>query len=78
MVYKSLWLTLGQSFEHITLYTYNGAAIFYGAIRIPIYGVLPYSIIHTLLILFSMTEMLQTTIISITVIVILTAFISRI
>ena len=30
-------------FEHITLFTYNGAAIFFGAI--PIYGVLPYSII---------------------------------
>ena len=28
MVHKSLSLTLGQSFEHITLYTYNGAAIF--------------------------------------------------
>ena len=29
MVHKSLSLTLGQSFEHITLYTYNGAAIFF-------------------------------------------------
>ena len=44
MVQKSLSLTLGQSFEHITLYTYNGAAIFFGAI--PIYGVLPYSMIY--------------------------------
>ena len=43
MVHKSLWLSLGQSFEHITLYTYNGAAIFFGAV--PIYGVLLYSII---------------------------------
>ena len=43
MVHKSLWLSLGQSFEHITLYTYSGAAIFFGAI--PIYGVLLYSII---------------------------------
>ena len=30
MVHKSLSLTLWQSFEHITLYTYNGAAIFFG------------------------------------------------
>ena len=30
MVHKSLSQTLGQSFEHITLYTYNGAAIFWG------------------------------------------------
>ena len=44
MVHKSLLLTLGQSFEHITLYTYNGAAILGGG-GIPIYGVLPYSII---------------------------------
>ena len=29
MVHKSLSLTLGQSFEHIILYTYNGAAIFF-------------------------------------------------
>ena len=32
MVHKSLWLSLGQSFEHVTLYTYNGTAIFFGAI----------------------------------------------
>ena len=30
MVHKSLSLTLGQSFEHITLYSYNGAAILGG------------------------------------------------
>ena len=43
MVHKSLYLILELRFEHITLYTYNGAAIFLGAS--PIYGVLPYSII---------------------------------
>ena len=46
MVHKSLRLSLGQSFEHVTLYTYNGAAIFSGAI--PIYGILPYSTIGNL------------------------------